>query len=126
PNFSTNETVAFRRPLEVELTDRKQKALEELGFVAVSPCAFTRSAVFLGMQSLHTPMEARGAAEAANARLSSMLQYVLCVSRFAHYAKVMARDRVGAFTTATELETYLNDWLRGYMLGNADAGPELK
>lgn len=126
PNFSTREAVAFRRPLEVELTDRKQKALEELGFVAVSPCSFTRSAVFLGMQSLHSPPETGEGIEATNARLSSMLQYVLCVSRFAHYAKVMARDRVGAFTTATELETYLNDWLRSYMLGNADAGPELK
>ncbi len=126
PDFSTAESVAFRRPLEVELTDKKQKALEELGFVALSPCSFTRSAVFLGMQSLHLPTETSNLAESTNARLSSMLQYVLCVSRFAHYAKVMARDRVGAFTTATELETYLNDWLRGYMLGNADAGPELK
>jgi type VI secretion system protein ImpD len=126
PNFSTNEDVGFRRPLEVELTDRKQKALEELGFVAVSPCAYTRSAVFLGMQSLHYQAEAVGAVEASNTRLSSMLQYVLCVSRFAHYVKVMARDRVGAFTTATELETYLNDWLRSYMLGNSDAGAELK
>jgi type VI secretion system protein ImpD len=38
----------------------------------------------------------------------------------------MARDRVGAFTSAADLQKYLNDWLRGYMLGNADAGAELK
>lgn len=126
PDFSTDEAIAFRRPLEVELTDRKQKALEELGFVALSPCAFTRSAVFLGMQSLHVPGDIRSPVESVNSRLSSMLQYVMCVSRFAHYAKVMARDRVGAFTTATELEYTLNEWLRGYMLGNADAGVELK
>ena len=126
PAFSTGEAVAYRRPLEVELTDKKQKALEELGFVALSPCAFTRSVVFLGAQSLHAIGETRNTIENANARLSSMLQYVLCVSRFAHYAKVMARDRVGAFTTADELERYLNEWLRGYMLGNADAGAELK
>jgi type VI secretion system protein ImpD len=126
PDFSTREKVAYRRPLEVELTDRKQKALDELGFIAMSPCAFTRSVVFLGMQSLHVPGDVRDAVTGANNRLSSMLQYVLCVSRFAHYAKVMARDRVGAFTTAAELETKLNDWLRNYMLGNPDAGVELK
>lgn len=126
PNFSTGEAVAYRRPLEVELTDKKQKALEELGFIALSPCSFTRSAVFLGTQSLHAPGDIRDPVEKANSRLSSMLQYVLCISRFAHYAKVMARDRVGAYTTAPELEKYLNDWLRGYMLGNADAGAELK
>lgn len=126
PRFSTGEAVAYRRPLEVELTDKKQKALEELGFMSMSPCNFTRSVVFLGTQSLHVPDDVRDPVERANTRLSSMLQYVLCVSRFAHYAKVMARDRVGAYTTAEDLETYLNDWLRGYTLGNADAGPELK
>lgn len=125
PPFSTGEGVAYRRPLEVELTDKKQKVLEELGFVALSPCSYTESAVFLGAQSLHVPA-IEDTPESRNARLSSMLQYVLCVSRFAHYAKVIARDRVGAYTTAAELQRLLGEWLRGYMLGNADAGPELK
>jgi type VI secretion system protein ImpD len=125
PKFSTGEAIAYRRPLEVELTDKKQKVLEELGFVALSPCSYTESAVFLGAQSLNVPV-IEDKPEGRNSRLSSMLQYVLCVSRFAHYAKVIARDRVGAFTTAAELQRLLNDWLRGYMIGNADAGAELK
>jgi type VI secretion system protein ImpD len=126
PYFSTGEAVAYRRPLEVELTDRKQRALEDLGFIALSPCSFTKSTVFLGIQSLHVAGDIGNPVERINSRLSSMLQYVMCVSRFAHYAKVMARDRVGAFTSAADLQKYLNDWLRGYMLGNADAGAELK
>lgn len=128
PRFSTGEAVAYRRPLEVELTDRKQKLLEELGFVALSPCSYTQSVVLLGAQSLKAPSVADTAntAESRNERLSSMLQYILCVSRFAHYIKVMARDRMGAYTTAAELQRMLNEWLRGYMIGNADAGAELK
>jgi type VI secretion system protein ImpD len=55
-----------------------------------------------------------------------MLHYVMCMSRFAHYVKIMARDRVGAYTTPHELERYLDDWLRGYTIGNTDAGDELK
>lgn len=125
PFFSTGEAVAYRRPLEVELTDRKQKVLEELGFVALSPCGYTKSVAFLGAQSLNIPPVA-DTAESRNARLSSMLQYVLCVSRFAHYVKVIARDRVGAFTTVAQLEKLLGDWLRGYMIGNPDASTELK
>lgn len=125
PPFSTGEASACRRPLEVELTDRKQKALEELGFITLSPCSYTESVVFLGAQSLNVPQVGDSAAS-RNARLASMLQYVLCVSRFAHYAKVIARDRVGAYTTADELERLLGEWLRGYMLGNPDAGAELK
>jgi type VI secretion system protein ImpD len=126
PAFSTREAVAYRRPLEVELTDKKQKALEDLGFISISPCSFTKSVVILGTQSLHAAPLEGGVAERANARLSAMLQYVLCVSRFAHYVKVMARDRVGGFTTAAALERFLGDWLRNYTIGNADAGPELK
>ena len=126
PAFSTGEADAYRRPLEVELADKKQKALEELGFIALSPCRMTPFAAFLGMPSTNLTSGALSPTEGANARLSSMLQYVMCVSRFAHYVKVMARDRVGGFTTAAELERFLGDWLRKYMIGNADAGFELK
>ena len=126
PHFSTNEAAVYRRPLEVELADKKQKALEELGFITLSPCRLTPFAAFLGMQSAHLSPTALAPVEAANARLSSMLQYVLCVSRFAHYVKVMARERVGAYTTAPELQRFLGDWLRRYMIGNEDASFELK
>ena len=126
PGFSTGEGSAYRRPLEVELTDRKQKALEELGFISLSPCAFTKSITLLGVHSLHVSAEEATGAERANATLSAMLQYVLCVSRFVHYVKVMARDRIGAFTTAAALERYLGEWLRGYTTGNKDASAEIK
>ncbi|MCC3870628.1 hypothetical protein K0039_21245, partial [Terrisporobacter mayombei] len=33
----------------------------------------------------------------ANAKLSSQLQYILATSRFAHYLKVIVRDKVGSF-----------------------------
>jgi type VI secretion system protein ImpD len=125
PLFSSGEAVAYRRPLEVELTDRKQRVLEELGFIALCPCGYTKSVAFLGAQSLNVPPVA-DTAESRNARLSSMLQYVLCVSRFAHYVKVIARDRIGAFTTVAQLERLLGDWLRGYMIGNPDASNEMK
>ncbi|MFC6486405.1 type VI secretion system contractile sheath large subunit [Nitratireductor sp. GCM10026969] len=126
PRFSTGEATAYRRPLEVELTDKKQKALEDLGFVSISPCNFTKSVVLLGTQSLHAVPNEGDTAERSNARLSAMLHYALCVSRFAHYVKVMARDRIGGFTTAAALERFLADWLQEYTIGNADAGPELR
>lgn len=124
--FSTRETTAFRRPVEVELTDRKQKQFEEIGLLSLSPCQFTPHAAFLGTPSLHVPPAGASAIEAANERISSMLQYVLCVSRFAHYVKVMARDYVGAFTTAADIQQRLNTWLRQYVAVNTDASDETK
>lgn len=125
-HFSTDETIAYRRPIEVELTDKKQKILEALGFIALTPCNFDRSVVFLGAQSLYAAPNDTDLTTEVNGRLSAMLNYVMCMSRFAHYVKVMARDRIGAHTTPQDLERYLEDWLRNYTIGNTDAGAELK
>ncbi len=50
-----------------------------------------------------------------NARLSSMLQYVLCVSRFAHYLKVIGRDAVGSVKSPSEIEAKLQSWIIAYV-----------
>src|SRR3546814_10784499 len=55
-----------------------------------------------------------------------MLQYIMCVSRFAHYIKVIGRDRIGSFATPEVCEDFLQRWLHGYTTGNDDAGPETK
>ena len=56
----------------------------------------------------------------ANARLSTQLQYILATSRFAHYVKVMMRDKLGAVTTTADSEDFLNRWITGYCLGNPE------
>src|SRR5262245_19511385 len=55
-----------------------------------------------------------------------MIQYMLCVARFAHYLKVLARDKVGAFLTPGDLEDYLRRWLLNYVTANDSAGMEMK
>jgi type VI secretion system protein ImpC len=52
---------------------------------------------------------------------------MLCTSRFAHYLKAMARDKVGSFMERDECERWLNRWISNYVLGNPeDAGQEAK
>lgn len=53
-----------------------------------------------------------------NARLSAMMQHILCASRFAHYIKIMVRDKVGSFFSAKDCETYIYRWLTDYISGN--------
>src|SRR5262249_38627090 len=53
-------------------------------------------------------------------------QYMFCVARFAHYLKVMARDKVGGLTSAADLEDYLSRWLLEYTNASEGASPELK
>jgi type VI secretion system protein ImpC len=48
----------------------------------------------------------------ANAAISARLPYIMATSRFAHYLKVMARDKIGSFMEATDCEAWLNRWIR--------------
>lgn len=126
PAFATDLwPAARRRPIEAEIPDGQEQVLANLGFIAMSPCRSSPHLLFLGNQSVHRQSEYKGVAN-VNARLGTMLQYILCVCRFSHYIKVIARDRLGGFTTAEQLETYLGNWLRNYSIGNDDASAEQK
>ena len=118
-------------PLEVEVTDQQEKQLGDLGLIPLVRCHGTGYAAFHGNQSIQR--WTRGAQSSAgaetiemNAKLSSMLQYMLCVSRFAHYVKVIGRDRVGSYTNAMEIQSILENWLLEYANANEDVDPELQ
>ena len=61
----------------------------------------------------------------ANARISSMLQQILCGSRFAQYIKVIIRDKVGSYVTADACQRFLQDWLDEYTTGRDDLSWEM-
>ena len=126
--FKTDEgDVAMKCPTEIAITDRREKELNDLGFIALCHCKGTDYAAFFGAQSCQKPKLYDRDDANANARLSTMLQYILCTSRFAHYLKAMARDKVGSFMERDECESWLNRWISNYCLDNpASAGPEMK
>ena len=126
--FPTDDgEIALKCPTEIAITDRREKELNDLGFISLCHCKGTDYAAFFGAQTtqkakLYDTDEAN-----ANARLSTMLQYLLCTSRFAHYLKAMARDKIGSFMERDECEAWLNRWINNYVLSNPeDAGPEAK
>jgi type VI secretion system protein ImpD len=83
PAFATDRWEGSRRrPVEAEITDAQEQALSNLGFISLSPCRYSPNLVFLGNQSLQRVRGDEGIA-AANARLGTMLQYMLCISRLA-------------------------------------------
>ena len=62
----------------------------------------------------------------ANAAISARLPYIMATCRFAHYLKVMARDKIGSFMEARDCERWLNNWISNYVNGNENAGQEMK
>lgn len=118
--------IATKIPTEVAITDRREKELNDLGFAALVFCKNTNYSTFFGTPTVQKARTYDSDSANANARISAMLPYVLSASRFAHYLKVLARDKVGSFMTREEVSSYLNRWIMQYVLGKDDAGQSLK
>ncbi|MCC6128368.1 MAG: type VI secretion system contractile sheath large subunit [Acidobacteria bacterium] len=125
--FQTDEgDVAMKCPTEIAITDRREKELSDLGFIPLVHCKNTDYAAFFGAQSCQKAKKYDTDAANANARLSTQLQYIFAVSRFAHYLKSMVRDKIGSFMSRQECEIFLNRWINNYVLESDTAGQYAK
>jgi len=116
-NFKTEEgDTVLKCPTEVAITDRREKELNDLGFITLVHRKNTDHAAFFGGQTAQKPKVYQDPQATANARLSSQLPYVMAASRFAHYIKAMMRDKVGSFMTKENVADYLNKWIADYVL----------
>jgi type VI secretion system protein ImpC len=113
-------------PTQVSITDRREKELNDLGFMAILHCKGSDKAAFFGGQTTGQAQKYNTDAANANARISTMLPYVLNASRFAHYIKVIMRDKIGSFATKDNVSDYLNTWIGNYVLVDDSAPQEMK
>ena len=119
--------VDMKCPTEIAISDRREAELASSGFMPLIHRKNTDIAAFIGAQSLQKPTEYTDPDATANARLSARLPYLFASCRFAHYLKCMVRDKVGSFKERADMERYLSDWIKDYVLGNpGSAGDELK
>ena len=125
--FMTDDgDVALKCPTEIAITDRREAELSKLGFIPMCHHKGTDKAVFFGAQSVHKPVQYLSDDATANARLSAQLQYVMAVSRFAHFIKIMMRDKIGSFMSREECQAFLNNWIAHYVLLDDSAPQEHK
>ncbi len=102
--FHTDEgDVALKCPTEIAITDRREK---ELSRSRLHPAGALQGHRLRGVlrrpdrQQAEALQHQRG--QRQRAPLGSMLPYILAASRFAHYIKVIMRDKIGSFMTAGE------------------------
>ena len=125
--FPGAETTAiYRGPTETSLSASLQDEIDHAGLIPLSATGHDGRAVFHSNMSLHKPKQFDSSRATANERLSSMLQYVLCVSRFAIYLKILLRDKLGGVTEASKLEHFLNEWIHRYVTPDDQASPEAR
>jgi type VI secretion system protein ImpC len=123
---TTDGDIALKCPTETAITDRREKELSDLGFIGLCHCKGTDFAAFFGGQTTQKARVYNLDDANANSTLSARLPYVLAASRFAHYIKVIMRDKVGSFLTKANVELYLNTWIANYILLNDDAPQNVK
>ena len=113
-------------PTEIGITDRREAELSKLGFLPLCHYKGTDYAVFFGAQTTQKPKKYDKPEATANAAISARLPYMMASSRFAHYLKVMARDKIGSFMEVSDCEAWLNRWVLNYVNGNPDAAADMK
>lgn len=124
--ISTVDGMTELAPVKVSITDGLEQQLHSNGFIPAMALPRTPYLAFYGNNSVQKPKVYKDSVATTNAAMSSMMQYTLCVSRFAHYIKIICREKVGTFANETECEQFLRQWLLKYTTANDDASVELK
>lgn len=121
--FPTDDgSVAMKCPTEIAIDDRREAELAKLGMMPILHRKNTDVAAFIGAHSLQDDETRAGRLvdpdAQANERLSANLPYLFPVSRFAHYLKAIARDKVGTFKERSDMQKWLGEWINRYVLAN--------
>lgn len=120
PVLAAAADAPFVMNTDAKITEKQEKNLADLGFIALHKAYGAQQSIFLSNPSVHRPPQTGDRMTRANADAGSMLQQILCASRFAHYIKLIIRDKVGAFFTARDCQSMLEQWLRQYTSGRHD------
>ncbi|MBL4827426.1 MAG: type VI secretion system contractile sheath large subunit [Spongiibacteraceae bacterium] len=113
-------------PTEIGITDRREAELSNQGFLPLCHYKNTDYSVFFGAQTAQSAKVFDDPDVTANASISARLPYLMATSRIAHYLKVMARDKIGSFSEASDCERWLNKWILQYTNSNPEASAEMK
>jgi len=120
--FSTDKKPIADKPIaDIIISDNKERELSELGFIPFCQCYDLPMGAFHTTPSLHKPKVYDDRQVTINEKVASSLQHVLCGSRFAHYIKVMARDKIGSYVRADECASLIQNWLNEYTVAQEDA-----
>jgi len=113
-------------PTEVGIDERREYELSNCGFLPLIHSKNSDFAVFIGSQSSQKPKKFDSKAATENAQIASRLPYIMATARFAHYLKVMARDKIGSFMEVEDCAAWLDRWINQYVNSSPTATPESK
>lgn len=88
--------------------------LRRSGMIAMVPLKNSRDAIFAHHVSVYEGSLAFRSRKNEK-DISGLIPYLLCSCRFAHYIKILIRDKIGLFSDFQDLQKYLQKWLVDYV-----------
>lgn len=129
-HFQSMGQTETKIPTEVLISDRREYELAEQGFMALTMRKGSDNAAFFSANSVQKPKYFGNTSEAKQAelnyKLGTQLPYMYVVNRFAHYIKVLQRENIGSWKTATELQGELGTWIRQYVSDQDNPSPDVR
>jgi type VI secretion system protein ImpC len=113
-----------RTVTEICISERRDLELASCGLIPLVHRKNSNVAAFISAQSVQKAPVYDDADATANANLSARLPYLLACCRFAHYLKVMVRDKIGSQMSRAQVETWLEGWLLSYVDGSPGTSSE--
>ena len=125
PSHSLDPAQSFKQSLtELLITDQLERQISSQGYTCIKDNPWQNQIGLFNCPSIHLPQSYSKDIASTNAKLSSTLNYMLCVSRFTHYIKMIAREKVGSFIDAKTCQDTLNQWLRRYITTSTTDSPQ--
>ncbi len=119
--FSCDKLKAWPKiATEILITDNMVREFSEVGLLPLQDNQLINKIVFHSSQSIQKVKHYSKQNAMVNAKISTMLNYLLCACRFGHYLKVILRDKVGSFANSSACEQLLQQWLLQYCAASSD------
>lgn len=125
PTFTYLGNAAAEKLLtEVLLTNEQEMALNAEGFSVLSDLPQTGQASVINNPAIKQVGQHYDAISAE--QLACYVPYLLCVCRFAHFLKIIGRNKLGKYQNVKECEYDLQTWLNAYVASNTDISTQMK
>lgn len=115
---SSDGIVETQCPTEVAIPSRREKELADNGFITLCHRKNSADAVFFSATSIYKSKKYTDKDATASEKLSGQLNYMLPVSRFAHYLNVKVHEMLGTSRNKEQLERELREWIKDYVHPN--------
>jgi type VI secretion system ImpC/EvpB family protein len=121
------ETRWSRPATDFGLIDSQERELVMAGLMPLNTLPYG-DAAFASVHSLQSRQPSTPGREPtpyqANRRISAQISSMLCVSRFAHYIKIIGRELIGSHADPAEIERRLGKWLANYTNTSSSPTPD--